>query len=175
MCVCVCSGLAVGLDPEGYGNPDFCWISIYDKLLWSFAGPIAIVILVPALCLSLSPPPVSRTHPPLCLLSHPLTPVSPSHPLLCLLSHSLAPVSPTHPPLCLLYHPLTPVSPSHPPLCLLSPLLTLSHLSRSLSLRQPRLPHCLTQHLVSLSPVSPSVCQMNGGMFLTVEIGRAHV
>lgn len=39
-------GLAVGLDPEGYGNPDFCWISIYDKLIWSFAGPIAIVILV---------------------------------------------------------------------------------------------------------------------------------
>lgn len=42
----VYEGLAVGLDPEGYGNPDFCWISIYDKLIWSFAGPIAIVILV---------------------------------------------------------------------------------------------------------------------------------
>ncbi len=41
------AGLAVGLDPEGYGNPDFCWISIYDKLIWSFAGPITIVILVP--------------------------------------------------------------------------------------------------------------------------------
>lgn len=41
-------GLAVGLDPEGYGNPDFCWISIDDKLIWSFAGPIAIVILVTA-------------------------------------------------------------------------------------------------------------------------------
>lgn len=40
------AGLAVGLDPEGYGNPDFCWISIYDKLIWSFAGPIGIVILV---------------------------------------------------------------------------------------------------------------------------------
>uniref|UniRef100_A0A674MGA6 Cadherin EGF LAG seven-pass G-type receptor 3 n=1 Tax=Takifugu rubripes TaxID=31033 RepID=A0A674MGA6_TAKRU len=38
----IITGLAVGLDPEGYGNPDFCWISIYDKLLWSFAGPIAI-------------------------------------------------------------------------------------------------------------------------------------
>ncbi|XP_075766558.1 cadherin EGF LAG seven-pass G-type receptor 2 isoform X2 [Pelodiscus sinensis] len=35
------TGLAVGLDPEGYGNPDFCWLSIYDTLLWSFAGPIA--------------------------------------------------------------------------------------------------------------------------------------
>ncbi|XP_062248935.1 cadherin EGF LAG seven-pass G-type receptor 3 [Platichthys flesus] len=42
----IITGLAVGLDPEGYGNPDFCWISIYDKLIWSFAGPIAIVILV---------------------------------------------------------------------------------------------------------------------------------
>ncbi|XP_072336405.1 cadherin EGF LAG seven-pass G-type receptor 2 isoform X1 [Scyliorhinus torazame] len=34
------TGLAVGLDPEGYGNPDFCWLSIYDTLIWSFAGPI---------------------------------------------------------------------------------------------------------------------------------------
>uniref|UniRef100_A0A6Q2X1W3 Cadherin, EGF LAG seven-pass G-type receptor 3 n=1 Tax=Esox lucius TaxID=8010 RepID=A0A6Q2X1W3_ESOLU len=43
----IITGLAVGLDPEGYGNPDFCWISIYDKLIWSFAGPIAIVVLRP--------------------------------------------------------------------------------------------------------------------------------
>nr|XP_061802762.1 cadherin EGF LAG seven-pass G-type receptor 3-like [Nerophis lumbriciformis] len=42
----IITGLAVGLDPEGYGNPDFCWISIYDKLIWSFAGPIGIVILM---------------------------------------------------------------------------------------------------------------------------------
>ncbi|XP_029013002.1 cadherin EGF LAG seven-pass G-type receptor 3 isoform X2 [Betta splendens] len=42
----IITGLAVGLDPEGYGNPDFCWISLYDKLIWSFAGPIAIVILI---------------------------------------------------------------------------------------------------------------------------------
>uniref|UniRef100_A0AAX7TNR5 Cadherin, EGF LAG seven-pass G-type receptor 3 n=1 Tax=Astatotilapia calliptera TaxID=8154 RepID=A0AAX7TNR5_ASTCA len=42
----IITGLAVGLDPEGYGNPDFCWISIYDKLIWSFAGPIGIVILL---------------------------------------------------------------------------------------------------------------------------------
>uniref|UniRef100_K7FSG0 Cadherin EGF LAG seven-pass G-type receptor 2 n=1 Tax=Pelodiscus sinensis TaxID=13735 RepID=K7FSG0_PELSI len=38
------TGLAVGLDPEGYGNPDFCWLSIYDTLLWSFAGPIAAAV-----------------------------------------------------------------------------------------------------------------------------------
>lgn len=39
-------GLAVGLDPEGYGNPDFCWLSIYDTLIWSFAGPIAFAVAV---------------------------------------------------------------------------------------------------------------------------------
>ncbi|XP_061544471.1 cadherin EGF LAG seven-pass G-type receptor 2 [Phycodurus eques] len=40
------TGLAVGLDPEGYGNPDFCWLSMYDTLIWSFAGPIAMVVSV---------------------------------------------------------------------------------------------------------------------------------
>uniref|UniRef100_A0A3Q2DJZ9 Cadherin EGF LAG seven-pass G-type receptor 2 n=1 Tax=Cyprinodon variegatus TaxID=28743 RepID=A0A3Q2DJZ9_CYPVA len=38
------TGLAVGLDPEGYGNPDFCWLSMYDTLIWSFAGPIALAV-----------------------------------------------------------------------------------------------------------------------------------
>ncbi|XP_072569646.1 cadherin EGF LAG seven-pass G-type receptor 3 isoform X2 [Paramormyrops kingsleyae] len=42
----IITGLAVGLDPEGYGNPDFCWISVQDKLIWSFAGPIGIVIVM---------------------------------------------------------------------------------------------------------------------------------
>ncbi|XP_012575696.1 PREDICTED: cadherin EGF LAG seven-pass G-type receptor 3 isoform X1 [Condylura cristata] len=39
-------GLAVGLDPEGYGNPDFCWISVHEPLIWSFAGPVVLVILM---------------------------------------------------------------------------------------------------------------------------------
>lgn len=39
-------GLAVGLDPEGYGNPDFCWISIHDPLIWSFAGPVILVLVM---------------------------------------------------------------------------------------------------------------------------------
>lgn len=39
-------GLAVGLDPQGYGNPDFCWLSLRDTLIWSFAGPIGTVIIV---------------------------------------------------------------------------------------------------------------------------------
>uniref|UniRef100_H2THB8 Cadherin, EGF LAG seven-pass G-type receptor 2 n=1 Tax=Takifugu rubripes TaxID=31033 RepID=H2THB8_TAKRU len=38
------TGLAVGLDPEGYGNPDYCWLSVYDTLIWSFAGPVAIAM-----------------------------------------------------------------------------------------------------------------------------------
>ena len=43
------SGLAVGLDPEGYGNPDFCWISIHEPLIWSFAGPVILVLVVSTL------------------------------------------------------------------------------------------------------------------------------
>lgn len=46
------TGLAVGLDPEGYGNPDFCWLSLYDTLIWSFAGPIAFVVSV-SVCVAL--------------------------------------------------------------------------------------------------------------------------
>ncbi|XP_014647237.1 PREDICTED: cadherin EGF LAG seven-pass G-type receptor 3 isoform X4 [Ceratotherium simum simum] len=39
-------GLAVGLDPDGYGNPDFCWISVHEPLIWSFAGPVVLVIVM---------------------------------------------------------------------------------------------------------------------------------
>ncbi|XP_064139430.1 cadherin EGF LAG seven-pass G-type receptor 1 isoform X1 [Loxodonta africana] len=42
----VITGLAVGLDPQGYGNPDFCWLSLRDTLIWSFAGPIGAVIII---------------------------------------------------------------------------------------------------------------------------------
>ncbi|XP_004775523.2 cadherin EGF LAG seven-pass G-type receptor 1 isoform X1 [Mustela putorius furo] len=42
----IITGLAVGLDPQGYGNPDFCWLSLRDTLIWSFAGPIGAVIIV---------------------------------------------------------------------------------------------------------------------------------
>ncbi|XP_060060672.1 cadherin EGF LAG seven-pass G-type receptor 3 isoform X2 [Erinaceus europaeus] len=42
-------GLAVGLDPEGYGNPDFCWISVHEPLIWSFAGPVVLVIVMNAI------------------------------------------------------------------------------------------------------------------------------
>ncbi|KAK7902003.1 hypothetical protein WMY93_018772 [Mugilogobius chulae] len=42
----IITGLAVGLDPQGYGNPDFCWLSVHDTLIWSFAGPIFVVVMV---------------------------------------------------------------------------------------------------------------------------------
>ncbi|XP_073429603.1 cadherin EGF LAG seven-pass G-type receptor 1 isoform X2 [Dendrobates tinctorius] len=42
----IITGLAVGLDPQGYGNPDFCWLSVHDTLIWSFAGPIAFVVAI---------------------------------------------------------------------------------------------------------------------------------
>ncbi|XP_072571150.1 cadherin EGF LAG seven-pass G-type receptor 2 isoform X1 [Paramormyrops kingsleyae] len=38
------TGLSVGLDPEGHGNPDFCWLSVYDTLIWSFAGPVILAV-----------------------------------------------------------------------------------------------------------------------------------
>nr|XP_055185393.1 LOW QUALITY PROTEIN: cadherin EGF LAG seven-pass G-type receptor 1 [Nyctereutes procyonoides] len=42
----IITGLAVGLDPQGYGNPDFCWLSLRDTLIWSFVGPVGTVIIV---------------------------------------------------------------------------------------------------------------------------------
>ena len=36
-------GLAVGLRPDAYGH-EFCWLSIGEKIIWSFAGPICIVV-----------------------------------------------------------------------------------------------------------------------------------
>ncbi|XP_062928641.1 cadherin EGF LAG seven-pass G-type receptor 1 isoform X2 [Mobula hypostoma] len=42
----IITGLAMGLDPQGYGNPDFCWLSMDDTLIWSFAGPICIVVII---------------------------------------------------------------------------------------------------------------------------------
>ncbi|GAA6101335.1 cadherin EGF LAG seven-pass G-type receptor 1 [Tachysurus ichikawai] len=42
----IITGLAVGLDPQGYGNPEFCWLSLYDTLIWSITGPISFVVLI---------------------------------------------------------------------------------------------------------------------------------
>ncbi|RMB99528.1 hypothetical protein DUI87_24265 [Hirundo rustica rustica] len=48
------TGLAVGLDPEGYGNPDFCWLALHDSLVWSLAGPCAAALAVGILFLVLA-------------------------------------------------------------------------------------------------------------------------
>uniref|UniRef100_A0A674HIM0 Cadherin EGF LAG seven-pass G-type receptor 2 n=1 Tax=Taeniopygia guttata TaxID=59729 RepID=A0A674HIM0_TAEGU len=40
------TGLAVGLDPEGFGNRDFCWLALHDSLVWSLAGPCAAALAV---------------------------------------------------------------------------------------------------------------------------------
>ncbi|XP_062576129.1 cadherin EGF LAG seven-pass G-type receptor 2-like isoform X1 [Saccostrea cucullata] len=37
-------GLSVGLYTDGYGNTSFCWMDISETFIWSFAGPIAVVI-----------------------------------------------------------------------------------------------------------------------------------
>uniref|UniRef100_A0AAQ5Y510 Cadherin EGF LAG seven-pass G-type receptor 1 n=1 Tax=Amphiprion ocellaris TaxID=80972 RepID=A0AAQ5Y510_AMPOC len=42
----IITGLAVGLDPQGYGNPDFCWLSVHDTLIWSFIGPIFVNFVI---------------------------------------------------------------------------------------------------------------------------------
>ncbi|XP_063274455.1 cadherin EGF LAG seven-pass G-type receptor 2 isoform X3 [Prinia subflava] len=48
------TGLAVGLDPEGYGNPDFCWLAMHDSLVWSLVGPCAAALAVGILFLVLA-------------------------------------------------------------------------------------------------------------------------
>nr|XP_054098289.1 cadherin EGF LAG seven-pass G-type receptor 1 isoform X2 [Callithrix jacchus] len=50
----IVTGLAVGLDPQGYGNPDFCWLSLQDTLIWSFVGPIGAVMIINTIIFVLS-------------------------------------------------------------------------------------------------------------------------
>uniref|UniRef100_A0A8C5MSH5 Cadherin EGF LAG seven-pass G-type receptor 1 n=1 Tax=Leptobrachium leishanense TaxID=445787 RepID=A0A8C5MSH5_9ANUR len=50
----IITGLAVGLDPQGYGNPDFCWLSVHDTLIWSFAGPIVVVVTINTIIFALA-------------------------------------------------------------------------------------------------------------------------
>jgi cadherin EGF LAG seven-pass G-type receptor 1 len=37
-------GLSVGLNTDGYGNKDSCWLKTSDVLIWSFAGPICCIV-----------------------------------------------------------------------------------------------------------------------------------
>ncbi|XP_070192612.1 cadherin EGF LAG seven-pass G-type receptor 2-like isoform X2 [Littorina saxatilis] len=39
-------GLAVGLYTDGYGNDTFCWLETSEMFIWSFAGPIVVVVVL---------------------------------------------------------------------------------------------------------------------------------
>ncbi|KAL8613059.1 hypothetical protein ACOMHN_008828 [Nucella lapillus] len=39
-------GLAVGLYTDGYGNDSFCWLETSELFIWSFAGPIVVVVVL---------------------------------------------------------------------------------------------------------------------------------
>ncbi|XP_052279115.1 sushi, von Willebrand factor type A, EGF and pentraxin domain-containing protein 1-like isoform X5 [Dreissena polymorpha] len=46
-CPAVIVGVSMGVTQmEGYGNKEFCWISLQGGLIWSFVGPAAIIIIV---------------------------------------------------------------------------------------------------------------------------------
>uniref|UniRef100_A0A8C5FWR0 Cadherin EGF LAG seven-pass G-type receptor 1 n=1 Tax=Gadus morhua TaxID=8049 RepID=A0A8C5FWR0_GADMO len=44
----VVTGLAVGLDAQGFGSSEFCWLSVDDALIWSLAAPVCTLLLVAA-------------------------------------------------------------------------------------------------------------------------------
>ncbi|KAJ9579827.1 hypothetical protein L9F63_004533, partial [Diploptera punctata] len=39
-------GLAVGVRADQYGNFYFCWLSIYESVVWSLIGPVCVVVLL---------------------------------------------------------------------------------------------------------------------------------
>ncbi|XP_035231471.1 protocadherin-like wing polarity protein stan isoform X2 [Stegodyphus dumicola] len=39
-------GLSVGVRADQYGNYFFCWLSIYESVVWSLVGPICFVVLL---------------------------------------------------------------------------------------------------------------------------------
>ncbi|CAH1774964.1 unnamed protein product, partial [Owenia fusiformis] len=51
-------GLVVGISAavrhQGYGTPEYCWLSVDNGFIWSFVGPIAAVILVNIVMLSIA-------------------------------------------------------------------------------------------------------------------------
>ncbi|KAK7491589.1 hypothetical protein BaRGS_00017228, partial [Batillaria attramentaria] len=38
-------GVSLGIRLDGYGGPDFCWLSLEDGLLWAFVGPALAALL----------------------------------------------------------------------------------------------------------------------------------
>ncbi|XP_071853832.1 latrophilin-like protein 1 isoform X2 [Apostichopus japonicus] len=39
-------GVAAGANPSGYGTEHYCWLSVVDGFIWSFAGPVLFMIFV---------------------------------------------------------------------------------------------------------------------------------
>uniref|UniRef100_T1IKX4 Cadherin EGF LAG seven-pass G-type receptor 1 n=1 Tax=Strigamia maritima TaxID=126957 RepID=T1IKX4_STRMM len=39
-------GLSVGVRADGYGNHIFCWLSIYETVIWSLVGPICCYVVI---------------------------------------------------------------------------------------------------------------------------------
>ncbi|CAG9865104.1 unnamed protein product [Phyllotreta striolata] len=46
--------LAVGVRAHQYGNYYFCWVSLYESVVWSLVGPICLLVLINVLVLAFS-------------------------------------------------------------------------------------------------------------------------
>ncbi|XP_046494263.1 adhesion G protein-coupled receptor E3-like [Equus quagga] len=38
--------VSAGLNPHGYGTPRHCWLNLKGGLIWSFIGPVSVIILI---------------------------------------------------------------------------------------------------------------------------------
>ncbi|XP_067396458.1 adhesion G protein-coupled receptor E3-like [Emydura macquarii macquarii] len=38
--------ISAALNPEGYGHEDFCWLKVETDFIWSFLGPVCVIILI---------------------------------------------------------------------------------------------------------------------------------
>lgn len=47
-------GLSVGVRADQYGNFYFCWLSIYESVVWSLVGPVSLAVVVTMILLMLS-------------------------------------------------------------------------------------------------------------------------
>ncbi|KAH3725459.1 hypothetical protein DPMN_051303 [Dreissena polymorpha] len=47
-------GISLGItETKGYGNDNFCWLSLTGGLIWAFVGPALLIILINTICLVL--------------------------------------------------------------------------------------------------------------------------
>lgn len=47
-------GLSVGVRADQYGNFYFCWLSIYESVVWSLVGPVSLAVAITLITLMLS-------------------------------------------------------------------------------------------------------------------------